>query len=211
MIELGGALVAPGEEPPGVRGHRAVGVRVDVGQVARGEVVLLLEGLRVVRVELEGAVVAGLDVERAAGVREPVLAVVRLGEPDEELRAHRALLGRNVLAGRQPLHDERRELLLQPCVVLVDLPGARQGPRGAREVVRRLARGGLVAEERELALRVALDRELRLVHLDGVVPLPEGLVDLACAVDGVRARRLEVDRAAEVLQRLLRLLQAVAP
>ena len=100
------------------------------------------------------AIVAGLDVERGARVREAVLAVVGLGERDEELGGVVALVGRHGLAGLDAVEDARRVLLLQRRIRAVDLARRRERARGAREIAGELARRRLVAEEADAPCRI---------------------------------------------------------
>src|SRR6185437_7848098 len=137
--------------------HEAVGVGLEVGRVLRAELRRAVQLAGVVVGELHRAVVAGLRLERGDGVRDAVVGVVRLGELDENLRRLFALGGRDVLAGVDALEDGGADLLPQRDVV---------GPEGARVPERRRLAGAvagaaadvrLVAEERELALRVVDD------------------------------------------------------
>ena len=192
---------------PRFHGHRPVGVPPDVADVARGDVPLSLEPARVVDEELKSAVVSRLDVERAPRVREPVLAVVHLREGHEQLRGMGALLLGDVLAGSDAIEDRRRVLLLEAGIVVVDLPRHRQRARGPLQIARELPRVRFVAEERESARGVRLDRELRFVHRERFVPLPLPLEQLAKRIDRERASGVELDRATEGVDRLLRLRQ----
>ncbi len=100
-MELPRPFVARREEVAGFAAHLTVRVDGDVPEIARRQVLVFApESARVVREELQRAIVAGLDVERAARVRETVLAVVHFGEVDEELRPHRPLLRRDVFTGQ---------------------------------------------------------------------------------------------------------------
>ncbi len=153
-----------------------------------------------------------LDVERATGVREPVLAVVHFGEADEELGCLSALLRRHVLARTNPVEHRARVLLLQRGIVVVDVACAGERASRAREIARQLSGGSFVAKERQPPRRIVLDRELQRVHRERLVPLPLRLEELAERIDRERALRVELLRPAKRLDRFLGLRERrVAP
>src|ERR1019366_1496077 len=170
------AFVARREQPSGLARHGAPGVGLDVREVADADVVFAGEGLRVEGVELNGSVVAGIDVESARRIREAVLAVVRLGETDEERHREGALVGGDRLTIRYTLDDDRAVLLLEGDVLGVELTRAGKHLRGPGEIARRALACDVVAQEGDLSRRVP-----------------------------------ELDGAAQVLLRLLRLLEVVVP
>ena len=205
VLVLACGLVARRQDLASLVGHGPARVGIHVRKVPARDVLLARQRSRVVRIQLQPPVVARVGVERATRVREPVLAVVRLGERDEQARGEPPLGLRHRLALGQPVEDRGRELLLHGRIAVVDLLRHRERLRGPGQVPGRPPRRRLVAQEREPPLGIGLDRELHLVHGERVLPLRQRLVDLAHAVDGERAVRIELDRAAVVLDGLLRL------
>ena len=109
---------------------------------------------RVVGGELHRAVVPGHDVERRHASTQTVLAVVRLGERDEEIAGFLSLGWRDRLAGLDAFENRRPELLRERRIVLRERPRLAQHARRAGPVAGELADVGLVAVERELAFAV---------------------------------------------------------
>ena len=202
---LGGGAAGGREGDADLGDQGAVRVRCQVRVAPLRHVRWGAERLRVVDEELDRAIVARLDVERRAGVREPVLAFVRLRERDEQLGRVRALVRGDGLAGLDAVEDARRVLLLERRVGAVDLARLRERARRPRKIAGELAGRRFVAEEPHAPLRILLQLELRAVERDRVLPLLELLVELARVVDGVGARRVELDSLLVVLDRLLRL------
>ncbi len=196
MFGLTGSLVARGQQPAGFAGHRAARVRLDVGEVAESDLVFAGQGMRVERVELNGAIVSGLDVERTRRIREPVLAVVDLGQPREQTRGEGALFGRHGLARGHALDDDRAVLLLKGHVLAVEFARSREGERRTGEIARGSLRRHLVAQDGDLARGVSelagapqvLLRLLRLLQV--VVPeVAEFFVHLGQLGANLRALR----------------------
>src|SRR6185503_1231501 len=136
-------------------------VRREVRLEAVGELVLLTEPARVVRVELHRAIVTGLDVDRRARVRETVLAFVRLGERDEQLGGVRALLARHGFARLDAVEHARRVLLLERGIGAVDLARRGERARGTLQIAGELSGRRFVAEETDASSGILLDLELR--------------------------------------------------
>ena len=211
VLGLVGGFVAAREQPADFAGHRSDRVGFEVGEVASRNVVLTLEGAGVVSIELQRPILTGLDVQRAGRIRKSVLAFIGLGEGDQEARACGSIGLRHVLARGEALDDARRVLLLQSRILRIGLARLADGAGDARQLSGGAQRRELLAKEAGLALGVALRADLGIVHLANVVPLGEGLVDFASAVRGEGVGRIELDRATEVLEGLLRLLEALVP
>ena len=134
-----------------------------------------------------------------------MLALVRLCEGDQQLGRVVALFGGDGLASLDSIEDAGPVFLLQRRVRAVDLAGCRERACGTRKVTGELPRRGLVAHEADAPPGILLELELGGVEGDGALPFLRLLVELARIVDGVRARRVELDCLLVVLDRLLRL------
>ena len=211
ILEQPRRFIALLEQPARLGRDRPLRIGLHVCEIAGRDVVFPLERPRVVRVELQGAVVSGLDVERAGRVGQTVLAVVGFREADEQGYRRRAFMRTHVLAAGHSLDDGGRELLLDGGVCRLGFERATEGTGCARKVAGGSPRLRLVAQQRDAPNRVAFDFELGLVGRERVLPQSERFVDLARAVHGIGARRIELEGPAVVFERLLRLLKAVAP
>ena len=94
--------------------------------------------------------------------------------------------------------------MLERGVVGAHLARAPQRLRRAGEIARAAPDLGLVAVERELAIRILDEGLLHREVLDGLAPLLLLLQHLAGRVDRVRVLRIELGEAAPVLERALR-------
>ncbi len=205
LCELTGCFVRRRKPRTGVDRHRPVGILRDVREVPCGKLGVASERSRVVHEELQAAIVARVEVERARGVRETVFAVVHLGQRDEHL-ARGCTLGRtDGLSRGDTIEHGRRELLLDGGVLRIDLACPRERSGRSCKVTARAACEGLVTQKRDTTTGIGLDRELRLVERVRLLVCPLRFEQLARLEDRERVLRVELGGALVVVDGLARL------